>query len=242
VKLTFLGTRGNIEERSERHFRHTSLMIAHRGKTVMIDCGADWLEEVERLQPSAIALTHAHPDHAWGLTAGAPCPVYATGEAWNSLAGFPIAQQSEIKARQAERICGIEFEAFPVEHSTRCPAVGYRVRAGGSIIFYAPDVAYIPDRAAALEGAKLYIGDGATDVRSLVRKRGNRLIGHAPMRTQITWCRKECVPWAIFTHCGKHIVAGDEAGVMEALRAAENKKGQRLVEFEIAYDGTDITV
>ena len=33
----------------------------------MIDCGLDWLGKFEKLQPDAIVLTHAHPDHAWGL-------------------------------------------------------------------------------------------------------------------------------------------------------------------------------
>lgn len=242
MKLTFLGTRGNVEERSERHFRHSSLMIAHHGRRVMIDCGEDWLEELARLDPAAIVLTHAHPDHAWGLKAGAPCPVYATSQGWEGLKGFPIAQQWEIEMRQVEKIYGMEFKAFPVEHSTRCPAVGYRVRAGRSTIFYAPDVAYIPDRAAALGEVKLYIGDGATDVRSLVRKQGSRLIGHAPMRTQITWCRKEGVPRAIFTHCGKHIVAGDEKSVINNLRTATTKKAQSPFDFDIAYDGMEIAL
>lgn len=62
----------------------------------MLDCGADWLGRVARLRPSAIVLTHAHPDHAAGLADGAPCPVYATAETWDrigatrSLSGAPL--------------------------------------------------------------------------------------------------------------------------------------------------------
>src|ERR1041385_6097479 len=77
MKLTFLGTRGEIEKRTRRHRMHTSLMISHRNADVMIDCGLDRLGKFERLHPSAIVLTHAHPDHAWGLKRGAPFPVYA---------------------------------------------------------------------------------------------------------------------------------------------------------------------
>jgi ribonuclease BN (tRNA processing enzyme) len=65
MKLTFLGTRGEIENRTRRHRMHTSLMVSYRGADVMIDCGLDWLGKFERLRPSAIVLTHAHPDHAW---------------------------------------------------------------------------------------------------------------------------------------------------------------------------------
>src|SRR5258707_8744732 len=77
VKLTFLGTRGEIDTRTRRHRMHTSLLVSYRGANVMIDCGLDWLGKLKRVSPSAIVLTHAHPDHAWGLKEGAPCPVYA---------------------------------------------------------------------------------------------------------------------------------------------------------------------
>ena len=85
MKLTFLGTRGEIEARTRRHRMHSSLLVSYRGCNVMIDCGLDWLESFELLRPSAIVLTHAHPDHAWGLKNGAPCPVYAPKETWQSL-------------------------------------------------------------------------------------------------------------------------------------------------------------
>ena len=50
-------------------------------------------------------------------------------------------------------ICGVTFEAFPVEHSIRAPAVGYRVTAiGKGCVFYVPDVVRIYDRSAALAG------------------------------------------------------------------------------------------
>src|SRR5947207_9638415 len=67
MKLTFLGTRGEIEARTRRHRMHSSLLLSYRRAKVMIDCGLDWLGKFERLHPDAIVLTHAHPDHAWGL-------------------------------------------------------------------------------------------------------------------------------------------------------------------------------
>ncbi|MGC2640216.1 MAG: MBL fold metallo-hydrolase, partial [Pseudolabrys sp.] len=56
----------------------------------MIDCGKDWRHRVWDVAPTAIVLTHAHPDHAWGLADGAPCPVYATGATWALLDHLPI--------------------------------------------------------------------------------------------------------------------------------------------------------
>jgi hypothetical protein len=40
----------------------------------------------------------------------------------------------------------------------------------------------------------------------MVRKPGEVIIGHAPIRTQLTWCKKLGVPWAIFAHLGSEIV------------------------------------
>src|SRR5947208_5734960 len=67
MKLMFLGTRGEIEARTPRHYMHSSLLISYRGAKVMIDCGLDWLGRFERLRPDAIVLTHAHPGPRLGL-------------------------------------------------------------------------------------------------------------------------------------------------------------------------------
>jgi phosphoribosyl 1,2-cyclic phosphodiesterase len=237
MKLTFLGTRGEIEARTRRHRMHTSLLVAYRGARVMIDCGLDWLGKVGRLNPDAIVLTHAHPDHAWGLKRGAPCPVFAPRETWQRLHGCKIGDRRVIKERMRTRIGGITFEAFPVEHSIRAPAVGYRVRAGRAFIFYAPDLIFIHDRAAALKNLQIYIGDGATLTRSFIRKRGDRLIGHAPVRTQLGWCEKERVPRMIVTHCGSEIVTRDEQALAAKLRAMGRERG---VEVSLACDGMEM--
>ena len=129
VKLTFLGTRGEIEKRTRCHRMHTSLMVSYRSAKVMIDCGLDWLGKFERLHPTAIVLTHAHPDHAGGLRDGAPCPAYAPQKTWQTLTRCRIEDRRLIKERAPTKICGITFEAFSVEHSILAPAVGYRVSA-----------------------------------------------------------------------------------------------------------------
>src|SRR5213595_3714911 len=233
MKLKFLGTRGEIEARMRRHRMHTSLLISHRGARVMIDCGLDWLGKLKRVSPNAIVLTHAHPDHAWGLKRGAPCPVYATEQTWRELQQYPIKDRHVIKERTPANICGITFEAFSVEHSILSPTVGYRVSAGRARIFYAPDLIFIHERSAALKGVQIYIGDGATVTQSFIRKRGKALIGHSPVRTQLTWCQKEAVPRAIVTHCGSEIVTGDAREISAKIRSMA---AERRVDVRIAYD------
>ena len=168
----------------------------------MIDCGTDWLKALASVRPTAIVLTHAHDDHAAGLARGAPCPVYATEETWSRIGRYGIEDRRMVEARVPFHIGGLRFEAFPVEHSLLAPAVGYRVSGDGAAFFYVPDLAAIREQHAALAGVGLYVGDGATVVRSMVRHRDHVLIGHAPIAAQLGWCEEEGVTRAIFTHCG----------------------------------------
>jgi phosphoribosyl 1,2-cyclic phosphodiesterase len=239
MNLTFLGTRGEIDVRTRRHRMHTSLLVSYRSANVMIDAGFDWLGKLKRVSPNAIVLTHAHPDHAWGLKQGAPCPVYAPEKTWQELQQYPVKDHRVIKERAPTKISGITFEAFSVEHSILSPTVGYRVSAGRACIFYAPDLIFIHERSAALNGVQIYIGDGATVTRSFIRRRGKALIGHAPVRTQLTWCQKEGVPRAIITHCGSEIVTGNEREISAKLRVIA---AERHVEVRIAYDGMKVTL
>jgi phosphoribosyl 1,2-cyclic phosphodiesterase len=208
-ELIFLGTRGEIEIRSRRHQRHSSLLVRHDDARIMIDCGADWLNLLPAVAPSAIVLTHAHPDHAWGLAQGAPCPVYATQETSKLLRSFPIRDWRRMPVERALVINGVRFRAYPVQHSIRAPAVGYHVSAAGRSLFYLPDVAWLPNPSHVLQGIDVYIGDGATLTRPLIRRRAGVLIGHATVATQLHWCRKAHVRQAVFSHCGSQIVGGD---------------------------------
>jgi phosphoribosyl 1,2-cyclic phosphodiesterase len=235
--LRFLGTRGEIPIRTRRHRRHTSLLLKSGGFAVMIDRGADWLRLPPWVRPDAILLTHAHPDHAFGLANGAACPVFATEETFRNLAVFPLADRHVVTPGEPFRLGGFRFEAFPLEHSLRAPAVGYRVSAGRRSIFYCPDVAWIPNRRQALGTIDLYIGDGATVSRPMVRKAGPRLYGHASIHAQIGWCAKEGVTRAIFTHCGSGIVGGDGRRLAAQVRQMGRERG---IEAQIAHDGWEI--
>ncbi|SDF48900.1 Phosphoribosyl 1,2-cyclic phosphodiesterase [Limimonas halophila] len=239
MQLTFLGTRAHIEAANRRHRRHSAALVHRDGARVMLDCGADWRERVHTLKPDAIVLTHGHPDHAFGLRDGAPCPVFATDATWSTINGFPIRERRPLPQRKPVALAGLTVEAFPVEHSTRCPAVGLRISADDTTFFYAPDVAYIPDRASALKGAAVYVGDGSSLETSHVRKQGARLVGHAPVRQQLTWCEKSGVPRAYFTHCGTEIVTGDERKLRPHL---EKLAGERGVQARLAYDGLSVEI
>jgi phosphoribosyl 1,2-cyclic phosphodiesterase len=174
-----------------------------------------------------------------GLKNGAPCEVFATGETWKKLQRFAIRKRSVVPPHQAIKIGGLTFEAFPVEHSLIAPAVGYRVTCTGNSIFYVPDVVSIPELGRALSGVSVYVGDGATISRPLVRKRNTALIGHAPITVQLQWCKEESISRAFFTHCGSQIVTGDKKATTEKIRML----GRELsIDVQIADDGVEIVV
>lgn len=220
---------------------HTSLLVSHDGAKVMVDCGEDWLARLHRIGVRAIFITHAHPDHAWGLRRGAPCPVYATETAWQGMRRFGIHPRDRkvIEERSPLSVAGIRFEAVTVEHSLRAPAVGYRIGAEGFRLFYVPDVLSIPDLATTLRGVRLYVGDGASIVRPIVRTRGHTRIGHASIRTQLEWCAQAHIRRAIFTHCGTGIVGADVRAASAKVRCMGAEHG---VDAKIAYDGMKMLV
>jgi hypothetical protein len=163
--------------------------------------------------------------------------VWATTETWKYIESYPLENRQMVQPRVPFQIADLTFEAFAVEHSIRCPAVSYRISAHNCVLHYAPDVVYIPEMEAALRGVHLYVGDGATMERPLVRRFGDKLVGHSAIRTQLTWCAKQGVRRAIFTHCGTQVVDGNGTVLSRKLRSMGKERG---VEARFAYDGLAI--
>lgn len=238
MTLTFLGTRSSTELFNNRHRRHSALLLEGPAGRVMLDCGDDWLEDLNRLAPDAILLTHAHPDHSRGLQRGAPCPVHATAAVWQLIAAFPIAERRLVEPGRPLSVGGLLFEAFPVHHSLRAPAVAYRIKTGSGALFYAPDVAALVDPEAALKGCDIYIGDGAALDAGLLRCEETLPCGHAPLPEQLRWCRAAGVTKMIVTHCGDAIIEDEAAAACKLVGLAAGLG----IEMTIARDGMRLSL
>jgi ribonuclease BN (tRNA processing enzyme) len=198
------------------------------GFRLLCDFGQNRKGRLSRIRPDAIFVSHAHPDHAWGLEEGTRVPVYASAVTHEITRDLPIRERVVLEPGKAARIGPLALTAFPVVHSIRCPCVAARIRTPEGVVVYSGDVVAFEDTAAALSGARLYVGDGSTLKGSLVRRHPSGvLFGHTTVRAQLGWLGRHGVGRAIFSHFGKGPIEMGEKELSRSLKelAAEKAPG-----------------
>jgi len=234
MRLEFLGTRGEIKETSPRHRMHSALVIETRGKRILCDFGESWAE-ADLPKCDYIWLSHAHPDHVGGLKGRElRQPIFMSKATDGALSHeeFPFEDRRVVEGDF--RFGTIRAREVFVHHSIKAPASGLVLSTEIGKVLYFPDVLSIPNRDQVMANAQIYIGDGASIARDLVRRKNARVYGHASMKTQIGWCEDASVPLTIFTHFGKEAVEmGDRALRTQLVKFAEKTRVQ------IAWDGRE---
>ncbi|MBC7332889.1 MAG: MBL fold metallo-hydrolase [Actinobacteria bacterium] len=243
--LEFPGTRGEIEEESEKHRYHSSIVVNEGDTSILIDFGEKHPPYLrDRINDfNALLITHAHPDHyIWTLREEkeVKIPVYLTEVTLNYGQNKPV-NYHVIVPEESFELGSINVVAYEVIHSLRCPAVCYKLK-GSKVLVYAPDIVDIGSegdeeksdrKRKVFENVDILIADGSSLDVNMVRRKDNKLFGHARIKTIVGWCKKYRIGSLIITHCGKQLVTIDEKELQKKLyEYAEGK-----VDIRVAYDG-----
>ena len=211
-RLIFLGTKGEIEEETPRHQYHSSLLIEVDDFRLLIDYGLKHRYTLEEIKPEALLITHAHPDHySWlELEIKTEVPVYLTEETLK-YGKYKPDNYKVISLYESYNLNSLEIIPYPVLHSIRCPAVGFRIKISPrQTLVYNPDLVDILEKDRVLAGIDWYIGDGSSLKSNLVRRKGEQFFGHTRITTQINWCKKYQIKNIVFTHLGKEVIEKEE--------------------------------
>ncbi len=242
MRLHFYGTRGYVEETSRAHSGHSAFTVETEGFRLLCDFGQNRKGLLEKIRPDAIFVSHAHPDHAWGLEEGSSVPVHASAITHEITKELPIGERVTLEPERTVAAGPLRLTSFPVIHSVRCPCVAVRIEADGFTLVYSGDIVAFERPEAALPGADLYVGDGSTLKGSLVRRHPTGvLMGHTTVRAQLGWLAKFGVARAIFSHFGKGPIEMGEPALKEALAelAVEKAPGCRVM---AARDGLSLSI
>jgi ribonuclease BN (tRNA processing enzyme) len=242
VRIRFYGTKGYVEESSKAHAGHSAFVLEHDGFRLLCDFGQNRKGMLSKIRPDAIFVSHAHPDHGWGLWEGCEVPVYASAVTHELLRELPMLSRVVLEPEAQVAIGPFRLTAFPVAHSVRCPCVAARILCADLTLVYSGDIVAFDDPEAALSGVDLYIGDGSTLKGNLVRRHASGvLIGHTTVRAQLGWLSRFGVLRAIFSHFGKGPIEMGEKALKDALEelAVEKPPGCAVT---AARDGLELEI
>jgi ribonuclease BN (tRNA processing enzyme) len=131
MKISVLGTRGEIEDSAPRHARHSGLLVDGR---LLFDLGE---REFLETRPERVFITHLHPDHAFFVRQPTPLdvPVFAP----ETRAGVP-----ELEIFPGEMsYSGYSIRSVPTHHSLNVKSTAYLVEKGGQRLLYTGDLFWI---------------------------------------------------------------------------------------------------
>lgn len=225
MKVTILGTRGEIPDSLPYHSKHTGILV---DQDLLIDVGE---KEFLKLNPKWILITHFHPDHAYFVRRGkkeappAHIPIYAPEE----LPGVAILDRET-------KIGPYTITPIPTHHSKNVKSYAYVVKKENLSFLYTGDIVWIDKKYHPLIGEV----DLVITEASFIRKGGmvqrdsetGKLFGHNGVPNLIGLL-KAFSNTILFIHFGSWFYEDVKAAKKKlALLGKENK-----IKTIVGYDG-----
>ena len=248
-----MGTRGEVEEKSEEHSRHTGILITTDKAKILYDLGEREYLRIPSLQ--VIILSHYHPDHfskEIEELREITIPIVSTEEILSLLPREKVKLNTKaIQLNKVFRVEDLSFKAYRTLHSKKTPSFALRMEDGVSRVLITGDAIWLENMEEAMKDLDLLIADGSFFKRGgMVRrdKETGEIYGHAGIPDFIRWALKYDVRNIIFTHFGTEAI---KMGYEELRRRLDDvlleeakRQGKSLepLEYDVlpARDGMEI--
>lgn len=234
MKITILGTRGEIKESLSKHEKHSGILIDDQ---LLLDFGE---KEFLETKPKWILLTHLHPDHAyfvrWKHEEMPPTqtPIYAP-----EAPEHPLIHEAVQILEKPIQLKSYTITPIPTHHSKRVKSQAYWIQKGNHSLLYTGDLVWIDKKHLEnLRDLDLIITDG-----SFLRKGGmvrkdketQALYGHNGIPNLIDLF-KQHTSTLLFVHFGSWFYK-DPLGAQQKMEELGKEKNLKII---LGYDGAQL--
>lgn len=232
MKITILGTRGEIPESLPYHSKHTGILVDDQ---LLIDLGE---KKFLDLNPKWILISHFHPDHAYFVRRkkeeipAFKAPLYGPEE-------HPLLQKKVIILNKKTKIGPYTVTPVPTIHGKYVKSQGYLIRKGKYSFLYTADLIWIEKQYhSSINKVDLVITEA-----SFIRKEGmvrkdkstGKIFGHNGVPNLISLL-KRFSDKILFIHFGSWFYRNTKEARKKLVSLGKDKK----VHVTVGYDGQSI--
>jgi ribonuclease BN (tRNA processing enzyme) len=228
MKITILGTRGEIEESAPYHSKKSGVLL---NDTLLLDVG-----DVRFLKynPEYILITHLHPDHAYFVRhhekPSISVPMYAPEKYDNA--------QIDVM-HKLFKIKNYKITPIPTVHSIKVKSNAYLIEHEKKRLLYTGDMIWIDKRYQTKLGILDLVITEASFMRAggMVRKKDEKIFGHTGVPNLIHLFKKHTNK-ILFMHFG----AWFYKNIQKARKDFKQLARENQLELIVGYDGLTIEI